>query len=192
MAPSFCIELGESEQEMLLEIARKSIISGLPGNIEMQLDNENMAGSLISRFGAFVTLTKAGALRGCIGSLESSSPLTQTVTRAAHNSAFSDARFPQLDESELDKIRIEISVLSEPVPIEIIDRADLLAKLVPKLDGLLLEDGRYRSVFLPKVWDKISGPNEFLEHLLAKAGLPTDHWSRTICFKRFSAFSFGE
>ncbi len=192
MALSCCIELGESEQEKLLEIARQSIISGLPGNTEMQLDNENMAGSLLAPLGAFVTLTKSGALRGCIGSLESSSQLAQTVTKAAYNSAFSDARFPQLDESELDKIRIEISVLSEPVAIKVSDRPDLLAKLIPKLDGLLLEDGRYRSVFLPKVWDKFSGPNEFLEHLLAKAGLPTDYWSSTICFKRFSAFSFGE
>jgi AMMECR1 domain-containing protein len=57
---------------------------------------------------------------------------------------------------------------------------------------LLLEDGRYRSTFLPKVWDMITDPEEFLDQLLVKAGLTGGYWSETISFKRYRTLSFGE
>ena len=192
MAPLFFINLSESEQSELLAIARQSIDSGLTSDTALQLDSNNLADNFLVEFGVFVTLTKSGVLRGCIGALESSLPLAQTVANAAFSSAFRDARFAPLDVTEGSEICIEISVLSELEPLDVSDREDLVEQLSSAQDGFLLEDAGYRATFLPKVWQMVSGPDEFLDQLLVKAGLPIDYWSETICFKRFSAFSFGE
>ncbi|MEE8365888.1 MAG: AmmeMemoRadiSam system protein A [Gammaproteobacteria bacterium] len=192
MAPSFCIDFSELEQDQLLGFARQSIESGLAGGTALELDGENLAGNLSIQLGVFVTLTRFGALRGCMGSSESSDPLALSVADCAFNAAFHDPRFPRLDDGEFEHTRIEISVLSKLEPLAATDRADLLNRLRSREDGLLLEDGSHRSIFLPRMWDIISDPEEFLGHLLTKAGLPGDHWSETIRFKRYRALSFGE
>ncbi len=192
MAPSFCIDFSELEQDQLLGFARQSIESGLAGGTALELDGENLAGNLSIQLGVFVTLTRFGALRGCMGSSESSDPLALSVADCAFNAAFHDPRFPRLDDGEFEHTRIEISVLSKLEPLAATDRADLLNRLRSREDGLLLEDGSHRSIFLPRMWDIISDPEEFLGHLLSKAGLPGDHWSETIRFKRYRALSFGE
>lgn len=192
MAPSFCIDLGDTEQARLLEIARHSIESGLAVGTALQLDIDNLATSFSIQLGAFVTLTRSELLRGCIGSLESSDPLAQSVANAAFNAAFRDSRFAPLAADEIESTRIEISVLSGLEPLDVTTRTALLDRLHRGEDGLLLEDGSYRSTFLPKVWDMITDSEQFLNHLLAKAGLPADYWSETIRFKRYQAFSFGE
>lgn len=192
MAPSFCIDFSELEQDQLLGFARQSIESGLAGGTALELDGENLAGNLSIQLGVFVTLTQAGTLRGCMGSSESSDPLALSVADCAFNAAFHDPRFPRMNDGEFEHTRIEISVLSKLEPLAATDRADLLNRLRPREDGLLLEDGSHRSIFLPRMWDIISDPEEFLSHLLSKAGLPGDHWSETIRFKRYRALSFGE
>jgi len=68
----------------------------------------------------------------------------------------------------------------------------LLAELRPGIDGLLLEDGRHRSTFLPKVWEQLPEAREFLGQLLAKAGLPADHWSPSLRVHRYRALTFGD
>ena len=192
MAPSFCIDINESEQEQLLGIARRSIESGLAGGSSLQPGNENLAGSLSIRLGAFVTLTRCEVLRGCIGSLESTDPLAQAVANSAFKAAFSDSRFAPLEAAEIEDTRIEISVLSELEPLAAVCRADLLDRLRPGEDGLLLQDRGHHATFLPGVWDKISDPEEFLGQLLVKAELPGDYWSESISFKRYRALSFSE
>ena len=192
MAPSFCIDINESEQGQLLGIARRSIESGLAGGSSLQPGNENLAGSLSIRLGAFVTLTRYEVLRGCVGSLESTDPLAHAVANSAFQAAFSDSRFAPLEAAEIKDTRIEISVLSELEPLAAVSRADLLDRLRPGEDGLLLQDRGHRATFLPGVWDKISDPEEFLGHLLVKAGLPGNYWSESISFKRYRALSFGE
>ena len=192
MVPSFCIKLSEAEKLRLLEIARQSIESGLNGGGLLHLDSLQLDGSLAARLGVFVTLTQLEELRGCMGALESSDPLAHTVVSCAFNAAFRDPRFPRLNTSEMAGTRIEISVLSRMESLVVTDRTNLLSQLRPHVDGLLLEDGRYRSTFLPGVWEKISDPDEFLQQLLLKAGLGPDYWSETICFQRYHTFSFGE
>ncbi len=192
MAPSFCIDFSDSEQGQLLEIARHSIESGLTAGIAMQLDIDNLSSRFSVQLGAFVTLTRSGRLRGCIGSLESTDPLALSVVNAAFNAAFRDTRFKPLAADEVEDTRVEISVLSALESFAAASRTELLEQLQPGEDGLLMEDGRYRSTFLPKVWEMISTPEEFLHHLLTKAGLPGDYWSETIRFKRYRALSFGE
>jgi len=192
MAPSFCIDLSEPDKTRLLEIARHSIEMGLDGGNPFRLDSEQLNGQLAAQLGVFVTLTQHEQLRGCMGALESSDPLAHTVGSSAYNAAFRDPRFPQLNTGELSSTRIEISVLSQMESLVVTDRENLLSQLRPQVDGLLLEDGGYRSTFLPKVWENLPGPGEFLEHLLLKAGLSLDYWSETIRFQRYHTISFGE
>ena len=192
MPLSLCIELDDAEQAQLLDIARRSIASGLATGRALELDVEQLGQKLQVRAAVFITLTIDGELRGCIGSLQAFDPLARAVASSAFNAAFRDRRFPSLRADELDAIRIEISVLSDMEPISAASRQELLDDLQPGIDGLLLEDRGYRSTFLPKVWEKIESPGEFLEHLCLKAGLGARHWSDTIRFHRYHTLSFAE
>jgi AmmeMemoRadiSam system protein A len=192
MPPSLCIELSDAEQARLLDIARESIADGLASGRALQVDPSLMEENLQGRAAVFVTLTRSGELRGCVGSLQAVEPLAQAVATSAFNAAFRDRRFGQLRGEELDAIRIEISVLSEMEPIDADSRRALLDSLQPGVDGLLLEDGGYRSTFLPKVWEKISSAEEFLQQLLLKAGLGAGHWSNSLRFHRYHTFTFAE
>ncbi len=192
MAPSACTDLHPAEGEKLLEIARGSIASGLRHGRALEVAAEALCGTLAAPRGVFVTLTRREALRGCIGSMESSEPLARGVADSAFGAAFRDPRFPALQHHEFTDTHIEISILSpmEPLPAE--SREALLAALAPGIDGLLLEEGRHRSTFLPKVWDQLPDPEQFLGHLLAKAGLPSDYWSSGLRFRRYTTTSVAE
>lgn len=192
MPPSLCIELSDSEQTRLLAIARQSISSGVATGRVLQVDLAQLEDNLQIEAAVFITLTRSGELRGCVGSLQAVEPLAQAVATSAFNAAFRDRRFAPVSAEELDAIRIEVSVLSEMEPIEAPTRQALLDALQPGVDGLLLEDRGYRSTFLPKVWEKIASPTEFLEQLLLKAGLGADHWSGSLQFHRYHSFTFAE
>lgn len=192
MAPSLSIKLRGTEREQLLQIARQSIRNGLHEGDMLEVALHELSDVLTSRLGVFVTLTQQDVLRGCIGSMQSSEPLAQSVADSAHGAAFHDPRFPQLAEHELDQVRIEISILSPMEPLAAANRSELLSSLRAEVDGLLLQDRHYQSTFLPKVWEQLPDPEEFLNHLLAKAGLPTDHWSKTLQFYRYHTISFSE
>ncbi len=176
----------------MLDIAHRSIAAGLDGASMPSLNAESMQGVLATRRDSFVTLTRNGELRGCMGVIESTRPLAQNTADCAFSAAFRDRRFTPLTPAEAVQIRIEISVLSEMEPFGVRDREDLLLQLQPGVDGLLMSDGRYRSIFLPQVWEKLGSAQEFLEQLLSKAGLPGDYWSDTVRFCRFHITSFSE
>jgi len=192
MAPSFCIELARHEEARLLGIARESIERGLVTRQPPELDTSQVSGALAHRLGSFVTLTQRGSLRGCVGSLEPIHPLAHGVGIAAFNAAFRDHRFPPLAEMEVSRTRIEIAVLSQPESIDVGSNVELLASLRPDEDGLLLEETGFRATFLPKVWEKLPDPSEFVRHLKAKAGLPDDYWSGSIRFSRYHTVSIAE
>ncbi|MCP4387236.1 MAG: AmmeMemoRadiSam system protein A [Gammaproteobacteria bacterium] len=192
MPPSLCIELSDNEQARLLVIARQSIAAGLTTGKALQPGIGQLEYNLQVRSAVFITLTRSGELRGCVGSLQAVEPLAQAVATSAFNAAFRDRRFGRLRGEELDVIRIEISVLSEMEPIEADSRQALLDSLQPGVDGLLLEDQGYRSTFLPKVWEKITSAEEFLQQLSLKAGLGAGHWSGTLRFHRYHTFTFAE
>lgn len=192
MPLSLCIELSDSEQANLLDIARQSIRYGLTSGRALRLDVSQLDEKLQTHAAVFITLTQSGKLRGCIGSLQAVEPLAQAVAASAFNAAFRDRRFDQLGIDEFDHICIEISVLSEMAPIEADNRQALLDSLQPGVDGLLLEDQGYRSTFLPKVWQNLPSRSEFLQQLLLKAGLGAGHWSATLRFHRYHTFTFAE
>ena len=192
MLPSLCINLGKDEQQTLLDIARRSISHGLETGQALPIEVSQLSDKLKIDSAVFVTLTRGGELRGCIGSLQAVDPLARAVANSAFNAAFRDRRFGKVEASELDELRIEISVLSALVPVNVDSRQALLDALKPGEDGLMMEDGGYRSTFLPKIWEKISSSSQFLEELMQKAGLPAGHWSDTVRFYRYHTLSFAE
>ena len=128
------------------------------------------------KHGTFVTLKINGRLRGCIGTIVAREPLIEGVKRNALNAAFNDFRFRPLQEQELDKINIEVSILSDPQPLVYRDSDDLVDKLRPGTDGVILTIGRNSATFLPQVWEQLPEPDKFLDHLCVKAGLSSDAW----------------
>jgi MEMO1 family protein len=153
----------------LLQLARGAIESRLFGSARA------VDAPWLGQAGAsFVTLTREGALRGCIGSLEAARPLGVDVAENALGAAFRDPRFPPVDGAEWPRCRVEVSLLSTPKPIRFADEADLLEQIRAGEDGLILEaDGR-RATFLPQVWEGIADKPQFLRELARKAGLPAD------------------
>jgi AmmeMemoRadiSam system protein A len=184
--------LDAEQRRTLLDLARRSIAHGLAEGRALPVAVDDYDPALRARRAAFVTLHEQGRLRGCIGHLEAVQPLVGDVAENAFAAAFRDPRFPPVTAEELDELHIEISVLTSPRPLAFSSEADLLAKLEPGRDGLILEDGRARGTFLPTVWETLPGPAEFLRHLKLKAGLPPDHWSDTLRVSRYRTECFGE
>lgn len=160
----------QSAGETLLGMARAAIHSRLTGGPQLRA-----AQPWLRQAGAtFVTLTREGALRGCIGSLEAMRPLAEDVAHNAVGAAFHDPRFPALSESEWPHVRMEVSLLSAPRPIRFADEDHLLEQVVAGEDGLIVEHMGRRATFLPQVWESLPDKRRFMAELLRKAGLPAD------------------
>ena len=153
----------------LLSIARGAIESKLFGSASMP-----DAPWLRQNGATFITLTKDGALRGCIGSLEAARPLGDDTAENAIAAAFRDPRFPPMSAAEWPGIKVEVSLLSAPKPMRFADEADLVAQIRPGEDGIILECDSRRATFLPQVWESIPDKRQFLAELARKAGLPAD------------------
>jgi AmmeMemoRadiSam system protein B/AmmeMemoRadiSam system protein A len=154
----------------LLAIARNAIESSL-----FEKKPPSADAPWLGQCGAtFVTLTKDGQLRGCIGSLEATRPLGMDVAENALSAAFRDPRFPRLAADEWPRCQVEVSMLSAPKRMEFADEADLLALLEPGIDGVILEADGQRATFLPQVWESLPDKRAFIAELVKKAGLPAD------------------
>lgn len=184
----------DAEQgRLLVALARNAIARELGvATPEFTPRGETHPGWLDEPGAVFVTLTQGGELRGCIGSLEAHRPLRNDLCANALAAAFSDPRFPPLTVEELNGTQVEVSVLSQPEPLDFRDEADLLARLRPGIDGVILEHGWHRATFLPQVWDQLPEPRQFLAHLKRKAGLAPDFWSDDIRISRYSVEKFKE
>ena len=175
-------QLSQEQGRCLLKIARRTIEEalGLPGTGET--DEPGTAEMpypdwLEAPAAAFVTLhTRGGDLRGCIGSLIARRSLIEDVRSNALAAAFEDPRFPRLTADELPGTVIEVSVLTAPELLSYADAQELVHKLTPTIDGVILERGWHRATFLPQVWDQLPLPEEFLSHLCSKAGLSATAW----------------
>lgn len=170
-------ELSEKQGEVLLRLARETITSLLGIEQENQLHPKVFSVPVFQqKRGVFVTLKKDGQLRGCIGSLTACEHLVEGIRNHTKNAAFYDSRFTRVQADELADIDVEISILSEPVPLEFIGPEDLVRKLSPHVDGVIFGYGSYQSTFLPQVWDQLPNPEDFLGHLAMKAGLQREGW----------------
>src|SRR5512135_3871691 len=170
--------LTTEEKKTLLDLARATLRSGVRGEGLPQIDLESLSPMLKAPGASFITLTVRGELRGCIGALEPYQPLAWDVREHALAAALEDLRFPPVGPDELDRIDIEISRLTFPHPLEYRDAEDLVDKLHPNVDGVILRDGFRRATFLPQVWEKLPDKAEFLSNLCAKMGAAPDAWRR--------------
>ena len=166
------------EKQILLRLAREALRRGVEGKEPPAVDLESAPAGLRAPGASFVTLTVRGALRGCIGALEPYQPLAMDVREHALAAALEDPRFPPVTANELDEIDIEISRLTMPASLNYRDTDDLLNRLRPNVDGVILRDGRRRATFLPQVWEKIPDKAEFLDNLCYKMGATPDTWRK--------------
>jgi len=184
---------GAEHGRKLLQIARQSISAALvaggkPGTppAEEPWLSESRA--------TFVTLMQGEELRGCVGALEAQRPLAQDVAENARAAAFEDARFKPLTRDEFARTDIEVSLLSTPKRLAFEDHADLIGRLRPGVDGIILEhseEGK-RSTFLPQVWGGLPDPERFIAHLRQKAGIAQSVDIRRCRVKRYSVLKWRE
>jgi uncharacterized protein len=186
------MRFGPAHRCELLALARASIESALPRGELRPYAGAPLDEELMQPGSSFVTLHNNGELRGCCGSIDAPRPLAEDVWRNAWASAFSDYRFPHLTASEWPQIDLHISVLSPPEPLVVRDEQDLLVRLQPGVDGLILELGGSRATFLPAVWEQLPDAESFVRHLKVKAGWHASFWSPQIRVLRYTTESFGE
>lgn len=140
----------------------------------------------------FVTLTRHGDLRGCIGTLEARRPLLTDVSENALAAAFRDPRFPALGRNEWPDTRVEVSLLSPPEPFVVASEAGAISALRPGIDGLIFDYGGRRATFLPQVWESLPAASDFLARLKEKAGYPADFWHQDIRLSRYGVSKWYE
>ncbi len=187
--------LSEEEGRFLIKIARRAITSRLQKDAINDIPYPENSSSRLKALcaGTFVTLTLSGELRGCMGSFREDVPLPQSVQSNAVNAGFNDPRFSPLTLKELGRVCIEVSVLSPAKPLIYENAQDLIEKLFPGRDGVILQKGSARATFLPQVWNQLPRPEDFLGHLCLKAGLPADCWKReTLSIDIYGVQSFEE
>ncbi|HEU0233563.1 MAG TPA: AmmeMemoRadiSam system protein A [Gallionella sp.] len=176
------------EGKILLPIARAAISRAL----DVPRAADETAPWLAEHGACFVTLTQDGELRGCIGTLQAHRPLLSDVKSNAVSAAMHDPRFMPLSVEELGITTVEISLLSPTTAMDVRDEADALAQMHPNVDGIVFEYGRYRSTFLPQVWEDLAQPRLFLAMLRRKAGLPDDFWEEGVKLSRYTVTKWSE
>ena len=177
---------------LLIKFARDNIKYYLENDIKIPIPDE-IKKRFSEKYGAFITLNridvKGNPLRGCIGYIEPIYPLFDIVHRVSISSALEDPRFPPITKEELEKIVIELSILTPPQLLKVDDPKDYIDLIVIGRDGLIAERGVRRGLLLPQVpvdhgrnWDV----ETFLRHTCNKAYLPDDAWKE----KQTKIYSF--
>ncbi len=173
-------ELTQSERTILLQIARTSIEAAVRNLPLPEIDLDTLTPALRENGASFVTLTIAGRLRGCIGTLEAYQPLAKDVREHAIAAALEDYRFSPLSEPELEEVEIEVSRLTPTQPLSYQNPMDLPGLLQPFKDGVVLQDDHRKATFLPQVWEQLPDPQEFLTHLCLKMGASGNVWREKV------------
>ena len=171
--------LTEEDGKYLLSVARKTIAHRLFDQKEALSDTDShFPPKFLVHRGTFVTLTRSGSLRGCIGHIVPRESLIEGVRVNAINAAFRDPRFPPLSGEEWKDVKVEVSILTEPKPLSYSGADDLLRKLRPGIDGVIISSRFHQATFLPQVWEQLPEKEAFLTHLCLKAGLSADEWKK--------------
>lgn len=169
------LRLTPDQGNALVALARNTLRQHFGEPVDPANDSRLGAITHIHR-GTFVTLTIGGQLRGCIGNLVPTGSIVAGVRDNALHAALHDPRFPPLTRTELDRIQVEVSVLTDPRPFPYKNEKDLAARLRSGIDGVIIRKGRFSATFLPQVWEQLPTSDIFLSHLCLKAGLPPDQW----------------
>ena len=193
--PANPLGLEVEDQVCLLRLARQQLVAAARGEGLIDVDPADFHGSLSRPASCFVSLSRGDAPRGCmIDRFEPHEPLYRNVLWNTILAASGDDRFPSVTPDEVDDLRIEISVVSDPEQVMYQSPDDLLGALEPGVDGVILDvDGR-TSAFLPWVWEAYPDPAMLLSELCVKQGQPRHRWKETPYprIEVFRAFSFSE
>jgi AmmeMemoRadiSam system protein A len=182
------VELGVGEKRLLLRLAREALEAHLSGRSPSLVEETLLTPAVREEAPCFVTLTQGGSLRGCIlDSFAAHEPIYKNVQRNVVLAATADPRFPPVRAAELGSLTIEISILGSPCPLEFQDPDDLIRKLSPGIDGVILTTTYGTSTFLPQVWEQLPDPQVFLGELCRKHGAPSDTW-RTSALVRVEVY----
>lgn len=165
-----------SERAQLLELARKTFTTAVQSGRMPEVVESDWPEKFREKKGCFVTLTKQGRLRGCIGHILPQEPLASAVMDNARNAALKDSRFRPVAPDELKDLQVEISVLTAPAPLAFSSPEELLEKLRPHTDGVVLQVSGRTATFLPQVWEQLPDKVAFLNQLSQKAGCPATAW----------------
>jgi len=170
--------LTDEERKTLLTLARQALELGVLGKELPPLELKTLTPRLRQPGASFVTLTIDDNLRGCVGALEATQPLAEDVRIHAIAAALQDYRFPPVTPEELPLIKIEVSCLTPLQKLDYTTPEELVSRLRPGIDGLVLTDGIRRATFLPQVWKKVPEAEIFLNMLCEKMGAYPDLWRR--------------
>ncbi len=164
------------ERRQLISLARRTLTEVVATGALPKVDEATLPKKFLGNSGCFVTLTKQGQLRGCIGHIIAQEPLYKAVMDNARSAAIHDSRFSQVTVGELKEIEIEVSVLTAPQPLAFTSPDDLLTKLQPHKDGVVLQMQGSGATYLPQVWSQLPDKVMFLNTLAEKAGCAADAW----------------
>ncbi|NJN79973.1 MAG: AmmeMemoRadiSam system protein A [Anaerolineales bacterium] len=173
------LTLTDGEKQTLLNLARESMEAVIQEKTLPKLNVTSFTPALQEHGASFVTLTIQHELRGCIGALEAYQPLVEDVREHVIAAALDDPRFPPVDKSELNRIRIEVSKLGVPQALRYDSSEELIKRLNPHVDGVIIKSGARKATFLPQVWEKISDPTEFMNQLCYKMSGQANLWRET-------------
>ena len=176
-------EFSPDERNLLLRLAHDAIAASLD---QRELSLDPPSAHLAEPRGAFTTLYYRGGLRGCVGYVFPVTPLYRTIAETARGAAFDDSRFSPVTHDENPELKVSLSVLSPPQPIQA-DQVEI------GRHGLLISRGLHRGLLLPQVpvehrWNRI----QFLEQTCRKAGLPLNAWQTGARLEAFTAEVFGD
>lgn len=170
------VQHSAAERQFLLKLARRTVEDVVHQKGEPQVAEADVPEPLRAWSGCFVTLHKNGRLRGCIGHIFPQGPLFKSVIENATRAALSDVRFPSVRPEELPDLDVEVSILTLPRRLEHKSPQELVQKLRPGIDGVLLRLGNRGATYLPQVWTDLPVKERFLGQLAQKAGLAEDAW----------------
>jgi hypothetical protein len=180
--------VSDEQGRALVELARQCILHELGGPPPARPHGKRFEEPAAT----FVTVTREGRLHGCIGTLAPRKSLVADVEENAVAAAFMDPRSQAFREEWIPEMGVEVTVLGPLEPIRFTSEEDLLQKIVPHEDGLVLRWGHFRGTFLPQVWESLPERKVFLDELKHKAGLPRDFWSSDVEVFRFHVQKWGD
>lgn len=186
------MKLESHDGRELIALARECIDESLRLRTLSPLPKRDYRPALRQARSAFVTLRTREQLRGCCGSIEATRPLAEEVWQDAWASAFRDPRFPPLSAVEWPTVHVHLSVLEPPRSLIVSSEEELIARLRPGIDGLVVEWNGARATFLPSVWEHIDSPHEFVRQLKAKAGWRADFWAADLRTSIYGVEEFDE
>ena len=184
-----------SSENLFTDLERRQLLSFACRAVDYAVRNEAPLTVALEKFpprfrelgASFVTLKQGGQLRGCTGMIQAVRPLIEDIASNAYSTCFLDRRFPAMTVPELEGLDVSLSILTAPEPLEYEDENDLLQKMRPGIDGLIIQYGPHHGTFLPVMWEQIPDAKDFLMHLKHKAGLDPFFWSNDIEVLRYTA-----